>query len=198
MAYITGESAAKELFYNFPNVFDQAQRDWVKYKLGRAANLFTGQQSTDIVEWFADFPKAWDTVRANFLPTGSADQWKLNWVKKVDAFVAGLKRDVEESGLSGLGIAPIVVAGVLIVGGIAGALWGYGYIKKQANVSKLIDRVTTGKVSEEVLKKSLEAQGSGPGLFADVAGLIKWIVIGGVGIMVVLPALRSFVGRKSR
>jgi hypothetical protein len=192
MAYVTGETEAQELFYNFPDMFEQAQKDWVKFKLGLQNNLFSESQKQEVWEWFKDFPQVWETVRPNWSENSSAVQRR--WGQRVDAFVSEIK---SYGGLSGLGIAPLVIAGILIVGGVAAAIWGVSYFKKQSNVSKLIDGVTAGKISSEILDTALKNQSSGPGLFGDVSGLIKWAVIGGVILLVVIPGVRLFFERKS-
>jgi len=70
-----------------------------------------------------------------------------------------------------LGIAPAVIAGVLIVGGAAAALWAIGYIKRQSNISRMIDGVTAGAIPSEVLVEAVKAE-QDSGLFAGLAGAI--------------------------
>jgi hypothetical protein len=187
LGYISDPEPAKELFYNFPDMFAQAQKDWAKLKAGLAAGLFTQSQKNQAWDWFKEFPKAWETVRPNWSENISSVQ--RAWGQKVDAFVAEIKG---YGGLSGLGLAPVVIAGILIVGGLAAASWGVGYLKKQLNVSKMIDEVTAGKLPASILEEATKEQ---PGLFEDIAGLIKWVVIGGVILMVVVPALGARSGR---
>ncbi len=90
-----------------------------------------------------------------------------------------------------MGFPPVIIAGVLIVGGIAAALWAGGYIKKQMNISRMIEGVTAGRISESVLQEAIKEKP----LFGDISGTIKWIVIGGIGLIAVLPALKARYGR---
>lgn len=175
--------AAREAFYRFPDIFEQAKEDWARFKMGRAQGLFTAEQAREVLGWFRDFPRLWETLRPNWSENISETQRRF--AERVDRFVSDVGA---ASGLSGLGLIPIVIAGVIIVGGVAAALWAGGYIKKQMNISRMIDGVTAGRISESALRESLKEQ---PGLFGDVSGMIKWLVIGGVGLFAVLPALKA-------
>lgn len=186
MASFFETKAAKEALFRFPDVFEQAQVDWAKFKLGRVQGLFTASEAKEVLAWFRGFPRLWETVRPNWSENISPSQRRF--AGRVDSFVAGVKA----SEGSGLGLLPIVIAGVIVVGGIAGALWAAGYIKKQYNVSRLIEGVTAGRISEKVLGEAVK---EGPGLFGDVSGMIKWLVIGGVGLIIVLPALKVRYGQ---
>ena len=179
--------AAREAFYRFPDIYQQAKIDWVKFKLGRAQGLFSAEQTRDVLDWFRDFPRLWETLRSNWSESTAESQRRF--AAHVDIFVSELRM---RNGLSGLGLGPIIIAGVLIVGGVAAALWAGGYVKKQFNLSRMIDGVTAGRISEDVLREAVEKE---PGLFAGVSGMIKWVVIGGIGLLVVLPALKARYGR---
>lgn len=178
--------AARDAFFRFPDIYKQARIDWAKFKIGRAQGLFTAEQAREVLSWFRDFPRLWESLRPNW--SENISEVQRRFAGHVDGFVSELRM----SGGSGLGLAPLVIAGVLIVGGIAAALWAGGYIKKQFNLSRMIDGVTAGHISEDVLREAVEKE---PGLFAGVSGAIKWIVIGGIGLIVVLPALKARYGR---
>lgn len=182
MASFFETEAARDAFFRFPDIFQQAHLDWVKFKLGRAQGLFTAEQAGTVLAWFRDFPRLWDSLRPNWVESTSETQRRFG--ARVDAFVAELK---SPSSTSGLGLGPLVIAGVIIVGGVAAALWAGGYVKKQFNISRMIEGVTAGRISEDVLREAVEKE---PGLFAGVGGMIKWIVVGGIALLVVLPALK--------
>lgn len=183
MASFFETEAARDAFFRFPDIFQQAQLDWAKFRLGRAQGLFSADQAGTVLAWFRDFPRLWDSLHLNWTESKSETQRRFG--ARVDAFVAELQ---SPRGTSGLGLAPLVIAGVIIVGGVASALWAGGYIKKQFNVSRMIEGVTAGRISEDVLREAVEKE---PGLFAGVSGMIKWIVIGAIGLLVVLPALKA-------
>lgn len=187
MASFFETEAARDAFFRFPDIFQQAKVDWIKFKLGRAQGLFSAEQTRDVLNWFRDFPRLWETLRSNWSESTAESQRRFAVL--VDTFVSELK---SPSMTFGLGIAPLVIAGVLIVGGVAAALWAGGYVKKQFNLSRMIEGVTAGHISEDVLREAVEKE---PGLFAGVSGMIKWIVIGSIGLLVVLPALKARYGR---
>lgn len=182
MASFFETQAARDAFFRFPDIFEQARVDWAKFRIGRAQGLFTAEQAKEVLAWYRDFPRLWETLRPNWAENPSPTQRRF--AEHVDRFVYNLRA----ARGSGLGLAPLIIAGVVIVGGIASALWAGGYVKKQFNVSRLIEGVTAGHISESVLKEAVKEE---PGLFGDVSGLIKWLVIGGVGLMVLVPALKA-------
>lgn len=182
MASFFETQAARDAFFRFPDIFEQAQEDWAKFKIGRTQGLFTAEQAREVLVWFRDFPRLWKSLRPNWAENISASQRRF--AERVDRFVSELEAS---RGLSGLGLIPIVIAGVVIVGGVAAALWAGGYIKKQNNISRLIEGVTAGRIPESVLREAVKET---PGLFGEVSTLVKWLVIGGVGLLVVLPALK--------
>ena len=179
--------AAREAFYRFPDIFEQAQLDWAKFRIGRSLGLFTAEQTREVLNWFQGFPRLWEMLRPNWSENISESQRRF--AAHVDLFVSDLG---PAPGFSGLGLAPALIAGIAIVGGVAAALWAGGYIKKQNNVSRIIEAVTTGHISEDVLR---EAVGSEPGLFAGVSDMVKWLVVGSIGLLVALPALQARYGK---
>lgn len=154
--------------------------------MGRAQGLFTAEQAGQVLGWYRDFPRLWKSLRPNWSENPSPAQRRF--AERVDVFVS----DLRAAQGYGLGLLPIVIAGVVIVGGIAAALWAGGYVKKQFNISRLIEGVTAGRISESALQEALKEK---PGLFGDVGGMLKWLVIVGVGLMVAVPALKARYGR---
>jgi len=153
------QKKVQSLVPDFPAIFDQAVIDFAKFKVGVEAGLFTTDQQNKIMAWFVEFPRLWEAIRPNFIKTPDG----LEWGGKVDDFIGRIRRsDLYRP--SGLGLAPAVVAGVLIVGGVAAGLWAVSYIQKQANLSKMIDQVTAGKIPASVLVEAIKAEQSG-GLF---------------------------------
>jgi hypothetical protein len=165
----------KNLLPQFPGVFGSAVADWAKLKEGVDAGLFTAQQQKDALDWFREFPDIWRSIRPNY-----SDENNLSYRESVDRFVGSLTSD-PLYGNAGLGIGPALVAGVLIVGGAAAALWAVEYIQRQANISAMIDGVVSGKLSPDILKKAIEVQESG-GLFGGISGLFRWAVVGGLAL----------------
>jgi len=155
----------KALVPEFPRIFQQAQIDFAKLKEGVKRDLFTPGQITTAMNWFSDFPQLWETIRLNFIKTDQGREFG----GRVDDFCGSIKR----SPLYGrdLGLAPVVIAGVLVVGGVAAGMWAVVYMQKQSNVSKMIDRVTTGVLPPEVLVEAIKAEQS-VGLFGDLTSLV--------------------------
>ena len=63
----------------------------------------------------------------------------------------------------GLGLAMVVIAGILLVSaafGSAGVVWAVGYAKKQNNVSRMIELAADGKIPADVLQKAIEEEQS--------------------------------------
>lgn len=159
------QQKVKSLVPEFPRIFQQAQIDFAKLKEGVKRNLFTPAQITTAMNWFSEFPQLWETIRLNFIKTDQGREFG----GRVDDFCGSIKR----SPLYGrdLGLAPAVIAGVVIVGGVAAGMWAVVYMQKQANLSKMIDRVTTGALPPEVLVEAIKAQQS-VGLFGDLTSLV--------------------------
>ena len=176
------EKKVKELIPRFPASFERAVVDWAKLKIGVKAGLFTEPQIAEALAWFRDLPRLWETIRPNFLKT-AAD---VSWSKTVDEFVGRLQRDgFYQSGR--LGLAPVVIAGVLIVGGTAASLWAIQYILKQRNLSDMIDGVTAGRIPADVLAAAIEAE-KRSGFLGGLSDVVKWLLLGGVGL-VLLPKI---------
>lgn len=169
------EQKVKNLLPRFPGVFGSAVADWAKFRAGIDAGLFTPQQRKETLDWFRGFPKLWESIRPNY-----SGEKNRSYQESVDRFVDSLTGDPLYKN-TGLGVASVIIAGVLIAGGAAAALWAVGYIQKQANISSMIDGVVAGKLSPDVLKKAIEVQESG-GLFGGLSDLFKWAVLGGLAI----------------
>lgn len=179
------EQKVKALVPEFPALFEQAESDFVKLKLGLERNLFTPAQIATAANWFSEFPQLWETIRLNFIKTEQGREFG----GRVDDFCGRIKRsDLYRS--STLGLAPAIIAGVLIVGGVAGGLWAVAYIQRQRNVSKMIDQVTAGALPPEVLVEAMKAEQTS-GLFAG---------FGRIGYAIAFAAAAwfaiQFIGRK--
>ena len=173
------EQKVKELVPEFPRVFDRAVADWAKLKVGTKAGLFTVNQQAEALSWFRNFPKLWETIRPNFITTNVGRTWS----QTVDDFVVRLKGEKLWRSTE-LGLAPAVIAGVLIVGGVAASLWAVNYILEQRNLSAMIDGVTAGRIPPDVLAKAIEAEKSG-GLFGGLTDFAKWALMGGIGLLLI-------------
>lgn len=180
----------------FPGTFERTLADWAKFKAGASRGLFTAEERSEILAWYREFPTLWETIRPNFVRTIRTPQGSMidpaysSLVGRVDRFVATLKGDLSGSGL---GIAPVVIAGIIIAGGlgIAGAAWAVSYLAKQANISRLIDEVTAGKISPDILAQAIEAEQVLTNPIADLSGAIKWVAVG-VLLFFALPLIERF------
>jgi hypothetical protein len=177
------EQKVKALVPEFPALFEQAETDFVKLKLGVERNLFTPAQIATAMNWFSEFPQLWETIRLNFIKTEQGREFG----GRVDDFCGRIKRS-ELYRSSSLGFAPVVIAGIVIVGGVAAGLWAVGYIARQRNVSKMIDQVTAGALPPEVLVEAMKAEQTS-GLFAGLGRIgyaiafaaAAWVAVGFFG-----------------
>lgn len=190
-----------ETVYNFPAIFDKAVADWSKFKAGVAAGLFTSAQRSEILDWFKEFPQLWETIRPNFAGYRSDQGAYLGigpagFTQKVDRWVASLRGEVTNPGL---GLAPLIIAGVIIAGalGIAGAFWAVAYIKKQANVSKIIGEVTAGRLSESVLQTALQNEASILSPIGEIGGVVKWLALG-LAAYFILPVAAEWIRGRNK
>jgi hypothetical protein len=167
------------LVKDFPDTFRKALVDWERFVAGMNKGLFSVEDADRIIEWFYDFPKLWEAVKPNY-------ELDVKFTLQVEDFIKDLQGHPFRT-WRGVGLAPVLIAGVLIVGGLAAGIWAVGYLKKQANVSRIIEATTTGKVPPGVLEQAVKAD-TGTGLFGGVADLIKWVAVGGA-VLMVLPLL---------
>jgi hypothetical protein len=161
---------------DFRTVFTRAKKDW--RLLVDNWREFRPEQLQTALAWFEDFPRLWEVIRPNFIQTREG----LKFGGQVDDWIGSIQKSrLYRTG--GLGLAPIVVAGVFLVGGLAAGIWGAGFVKKQFNVSKMIEAVSTGTLDPGVLREAVKADRAG-GLFAGVErmisvglfGVAAWIV----------------------
>lgn len=192
--YLTqGQQAAiRKAVSDFPSILAQAKVDYAKFKAGLEAGLFV--QSTNskrVTDWFREFPRLWEAIRPNYEQTvegGTVSTHRTAILNDGDAFVRKLGGDPQIQ--NRLGIAPILIAGVLIAGvaGVAGVIWAIGYVGKQNNISKIIDEAVAGRVPMDVLKKALEEADAGPGFMTSITDLLKWGAIG-LGVFYLAPVV---------
>jgi hypothetical protein len=178
------EQEIAALVATFPAVLRKAVEDWGKYKAGVKAGLFSQSQQGEILDWFASFPRLWETIKPNFDPwkaDGTLDQGKFPLYSQAELFVTKLRGTAEIK--SRIGIAPLIIAGILIAGvfGVAGAVWAVGYVKNQDNVSKMIDGVTAGTLPASVLNEAVKAETGS--IFGDIGGVLKWAVVAGALVL---------------
>jgi hypothetical protein len=83
----------------------------------------------------------------------------------------------------------------LIAGGVAAGLWAVGYIKRQSNISAMIDGVTTGRLPASVLQEAIAKESS---LFGDIGGILKWLVVGVLVVFAGPPLLKMLQSRQAK
>lgn len=177
------EKDLTETVANFPDIFDRAVTDWAKFKAGYKAGLFSKDAAGDVLEWFNEFPRLWETIKPNFEETDPEFTSQVNnWTKSLGSNIEALN----------LGLAPLIIAGIAIaaVFGVGGAVWAIGYAKKQQNISKMIDNVTVGKLPASVLDTAIREEHAS--IFSDATGLIKFAVIGAAFYMA-YPLLQKVI-----
>lgn len=181
----------------FPGTFEIALADWGKFKAGDKGGLFAGSTRAEVLSWYRDFPKLWETIRPNFVQIVSTPQGAMidptyaSLVGRVDRFAKMLGQELAGEQL---GIAPIVIAGIIIAGGlgIAGASWAISYLAKQANVSRLIDEVTAGRIPPDVLREAIESERVLTNPVSDLMGAIKWVAAGAL-LFFAMPLIERIV-----
>jgi len=196
------EKEIAALVKQFPDIFYRAVADWSRFKVGVKAGLFTAEERSEVVTWFEKFPELWATVRPNFVMTRTPEGTFLplgepGFAEKVDKWVSVLPSETKEPGL---GIAPIIVAGVIVAGalGIAGGLWAIAYIKKQGNITRLIDETVAGRLPVEVLDAALKAETALLSPIAGLAGVVKWLALGVVAYLVIPVVAGAVSGKKTK
>ena len=194
------ENDTRELAFKFPDVLEKAVSDWAKFKTGRELGLFNASQIDTIVDWFAEFPKLWNGIRPHYVAMSSiykgdrlVDQERPTELARVaDNFSRKLGGAIKMT-QNALGfVVTTVIAGIAILAafGVVGVTWGVGYIKKQNNISSIIDQVTTGKIPAEVLKMAIDQEEKS--LIGEAGDLLKY---GAIAALIVLgfPLINRFV-----
>lgn len=197
------EQEIGDLVPKFPAVLKRAKVDWEKFKAGVGAKAFTRDQYDEALGWFSNFPRLWDTIRPNFdqtqtIAAGQAMSSRRQAVlEDADGFVKRLRTAPEVQNL-GFAVTTIVVAGILVAAifGTAGAVWAVGFVKKQNNVSRMIDLVTEKKLPASVLQKAVAAGSAGPGFFGGVTDLMKYGLIV-AGVVFAWPLLKQVRGARA-
>lgn len=159
------KTEGQKLVDAFPAMFDQAVADLAKYKLARERGLVPYDQQQKVEGWFYEFPKLWGIIQPNWQWNADGSPTtgeKAQFAERVNRWVIRLRGEPFEP-YQGLGIAPLLIAGILIAGafGAAGLSWALGYMGEQRNISRIIDGVTAGKLPPDVLKKAVD-QGREP------------------------------------
>ena len=187
------DAEIQELVRAFPAVFETAVADWAKYQ----AALLTGKvepwKREKIHAWFYQFPRFWATIRPNWeqQPDGSAPTFaQKQFAEKVNRWIIRLRGYPEMAAAPGLGIAPLIVAGVLIAAAAtaAGAVWAVGYVQEQRNISNMIDQVAKGALPASVLKEAVqEAKSRIFGGLGDLGAFGGVLLI--AGLLVLVPTV---------
>lgn len=148
------QTEMRDVVQQFPEVFAQAIEDWAKFREGLRAGVVPANVKSQVYEWYNEFPKLWQGIRVNWEQPDSS-QADRYFVAAVDRFIIRLRAP---SDVGGLGIAPLIILGILVAGafGVAGLTWAVGYLKKQRNISQLIDATVAGKVPVTTLNKAIE------------------------------------------
>lgn len=191
----TQQAQIRNIVADFPGILLQAKTDWAKFKAGVNAGLFPSNSADrrNIINWFAEFPKLWDGIKPNFNTTvnGTLAEYDAAVINSAETFVNKLRSEPEIA--NQLGIAPLIIAGILIAAafGIGGVIWAIGYLQKQSNISHLIDGVVAGKIPSDVLEDAIKKENEG-GILSDMTGLLKWAAIG-AALYLLYPTLKSIL-----
>lgn len=193
-----GPADIAKVVNEFPQTVAKARADWGKFLAGSKAGLFSKNQEKAIVDWYAKLPDLWDGIKLNwqYTPQGLLkSESSQKFYRETEAWMNSLRT---HPGIlfPGLGIAPLLVAGVLVAVafGVAGTFWAIGYIKEQNNISRMINETVAGNLPPEVLSAAVAKQQSS--FFGDIKDLA---LIGAVGAVAYLfwPQLRSLFKRAS-
>lgn len=175
--------------HRFPDAFEQAKRDWAKFKAGISLGMFSSDERKIVMNWFDQLPDLWEMIRPNWSEAYTPDApAKQRFMLNVDNWLNtyGLNR-------SSLGVAPLVIAGVLIAAafGLAGVMWGIGYIKEQSNITTMIDDVASGNIPPSTLEEYYKKEGATDSL-ASIGDILKYGVIAAVLVMV-FPTVKGLL-----
>jgi hypothetical protein len=176
---------------------DRAMSDWEKFKRLGSAGMFDQDQINTIVTWFREFPSLWETVKLNYIQENATDADRI-FYQKGEGFINKLMQELDPryyqvwsySGLQGV----VIIAGIVIAAsiGLAGIIWAIGYVKKQNNISALIQSVESGAVPADVLATAYESDQGG--VFDTLADLVLYGALVGGAIMF-WPDIKKLVAR---
>ena len=175
---------------DFPRIYDKARRDWEVFRAADRLTAYSPDQRALILDWYEKFPRLWQGIRPNWmydigadLPPGydfseaaTADQDKIRLLHEVDAWTNYL-----EANRSGLGLVPLVIAGVLLVAALAstaGVLWAIGYVKEQNNVSEVINQVASGVLPPQAIAEIRKESASG--VAASLGAATNLLIVGAI------------------
>lgn len=175
-----------DMVHSFPEVLDQAISDWAKFKIAYKNQLISQDQLKIIMDWFLEFPQLWETVRPSFESTEVLNDPEL--VRKADNFVERFQPELMKMQL---GLATIIIGSVIIAAalGVGAAIWGIGYIKKQNNITMIIEGATAGKISEDVLREAVKQEA---GIMSAVGGSIGTLVLV-AGAVLLAPRIMKMI-----
>jgi len=198
----TQEKEIVNLVHNFEDTFYRARRDWAKYKAGMQYNLFPVNKQREILEWYAEFPKLWEMIRLNWEASdlGPPSPANIEFADEVNSWIKKLSSELNTG--EGLGFVfsttALIIAGILAAGGTVGVIWGISYLKKQNNLSKLIDATVSGQVPPDILEQAIKNEESG-GFFGGIksaVGSITKLGVGGLVVYMLSPWLSKITSGK--
>jgi hypothetical protein len=166
---LPSEQEIKETIAQFPVTLERAQEDWAKFKLGVEAGLFSPTQREEVLDWYDKLPDAWAQIRPNWTEpdpvTGMASPRKIEYARKVDAWMTQFKGD-REVGLGAVFVTVVIVGAVLLAITVGG-IYSIAYYREQANISAMIEAETQGRLEPGTVKSAIEAE-KGGGVFAGI------------------------------
>jgi len=190
----------RSLVTGFPAVLERAVEDWAKFKVGVRSDLLSFRDKMEIASWFGRFPGHWQMIRPNFTgkAMGTIAAHTPDLVAAGDRFVGKLSGNEWKyvSGLSGLGVLPLlpvaVVGGILIAGAytISRIMGEVGYIREQGNVSRKLDLVESHEASADILTETIKADKAS--VFGEISDLFKYALLG-AGLYLIWPLLTRVV-----
>lgn len=194
--------AYQNIVLTWPYFLDKVISDWRLFKAGVNAGLFNQDEKDEVIGWYDEFSDLWEAVKPNFSlnqqysSAGLRDE-NMKMILKVDSFLWEIHQMRLDNVSGQLGLAPILIAGVLVAAafGIAGVIWAVGYTRAQNNISNMINETVAGNLPPEILQAAMEA-GPDEGLFDKLGGALETIIIAGVataGISFFWPQIKKML-----
>jgi len=208
------EAHAKAMVRDFPTLFYDAEKMWVKYRVAVQKGLLPAPIRREFGQWFLDIIKVWEGIYPNWTvdlqppESVSAYNERIKFAHRVDAWAANVRGYRSTMGLSRLGALPVVMLGILVatsaiflsVFGLFMYLW-----QGRKNQSDRFNAYVEGKITAEEYQAGEKAYQAETGIsigsmlgLGDLGSLAKYALIG-AGVYLtwpfLSPLLRKLAGK---